>query len=325
MHRCSKKTKTMGAFPWLEVGNSVLGGGLNIFQNLLNKKATEKANADQMRFSRDMYDLQRRDALSDWNMQNAYNSPEQQMARLKAAGLNPHLVYGNGATAVSTQQVRSSQVESYKPNAPTYDLKMGGLGEIYDLQTKKIGQDVMQKNVENLEAERKLKLAQAMAALAGIPLTNIKTDKEKFDLDKAKNLLSMDMEAASLRNKKLGQDIDFSKTMQGIKLQENERAKVAQTWSINRAVADIARTRAATAQSEAEKRRIEQAIKNMEQDNRLKGFDERLRKKLEDAGFSSKDPWWATIFYRLASKMLDYLGAGESPAPVVDELDELIP
>lgn len=31
-----------------------------------------------------------------WNMQNEYNSPEAQMNRFKAAGLNPHLIYGQG-------------------------------------------------------------------------------------------------------------------------------------------------------------------------------------------------------------------------------------
>lgn len=32
-----------------------------------------------------------------WHMQNAYNSPEQQMERFGAAGLNPHLIYGQGS------------------------------------------------------------------------------------------------------------------------------------------------------------------------------------------------------------------------------------
>ena len=31
-----------------------------------------------------------------WKMQNAYNSPKQQMSRLKEAGLNPNLMYGKG-------------------------------------------------------------------------------------------------------------------------------------------------------------------------------------------------------------------------------------
>ena len=31
-----------------------------------------------------------------WNMQNAYNTPKAQMQRLKDAGLNPALMYGQG-------------------------------------------------------------------------------------------------------------------------------------------------------------------------------------------------------------------------------------
>ena len=31
-----------------------------------------------------------------WNMQNEYNTPTKQVERLKAAGLNPALMYGQG-------------------------------------------------------------------------------------------------------------------------------------------------------------------------------------------------------------------------------------
>lgn len=34
-----------------------------------------------------------------WDMQNEYNSPKAQMERLRAAGLNPNLVYGSGTVA----------------------------------------------------------------------------------------------------------------------------------------------------------------------------------------------------------------------------------
>ena len=45
----------------------------------------------------------RRQQLADqqnikfWNMQNAYNTPKEQMARLQDAGLNPNLIYGSNA------------------------------------------------------------------------------------------------------------------------------------------------------------------------------------------------------------------------------------
>jgi hypothetical protein len=44
----------------------------------------------------------RRQQLADqenerrWHMQNAYNTPKEQMARLKEGGLNPNLIYGSG-------------------------------------------------------------------------------------------------------------------------------------------------------------------------------------------------------------------------------------
>ena len=51
-----------------------------------------------------------------WNLQNEYNSPTQQMQRLKAAGLNPHLVYGNGATATSQSPVSMNNTEHTQSN-----------------------------------------------------------------------------------------------------------------------------------------------------------------------------------------------------------------
>lgn len=61
-----------------------------------------------------MYELQKNDAISFWNMQNEYNSPAQQMSRLSQAGLNPMLVYGNGADntsgAISTPSVQVPHV-----------------------------------------------------------------------------------------------------------------------------------------------------------------------------------------------------------------------
>lgn len=50
-----------------------------------------------------------------WHMQNEYNTPTQQMQRLKDAGLNPHLVYGNGAN------VQAGPVGSPPPTQPTPD------------------------------------------------------------------------------------------------------------------------------------------------------------------------------------------------------------
>jgi DNA polymerase III alpha subunit (gram-positive type) len=58
-----------------------------------------------------MYNKQRKDNLNDWHRQNFYNSPVQQMARLKEAGLNPALMYGkSGGTGQAMSPVPKTEM-----------------------------------------------------------------------------------------------------------------------------------------------------------------------------------------------------------------------
>lgn len=88
--------------------------------------------------------------LEQWNRQNQYDTPETQMARLKAAGLNPNLVYGKGI-----QNTSSGQLPKY--NAPTanysgvssgkasaMEAMVGNLGAYLDLKTKEQNLNNMQ-------------------------------------------------------------------------------------------------------------------------------------------------------------------------------------
>jgi hypothetical protein len=63
------------------IGDALLGVAGTIYQNAENRKEAERA-------------FQRQRQLI--NEANIYNAPVNQMARLKEAGLNPHLIYGQG-------------------------------------------------------------------------------------------------------------------------------------------------------------------------------------------------------------------------------------
>lgn len=99
----------------ISIGGSLLGG-------LFGASNQERANQQSMELARynwanqkAMYEDQKQYNLDMWNRNNEYNSPTAQMARLKEAGLNPNLVYGNGATA-------TSQGPASAPSAPTPQL-----------------------------------------------------------------------------------------------------------------------------------------------------------------------------------------------------------
>lgn len=90
------------------IGSQIWNTNRQVSQSRYNTERTIQANKElaEYAYSRD---------LEMWNRQNLYNRPEEQMKRLKEAGLNPNLVYGTGSVSGNT----STQMPKY--NAPTVD------------------------------------------------------------------------------------------------------------------------------------------------------------------------------------------------------------
>lgn len=103
-----------GASAGYSAGSSLTGGDSsgfgNIVQGIVGLGQDNLAAATQWQYSKMASDYAFNQNLKMWNMQNAYNDPSAQMARLKAAGLNPNLVYGGGNVTGNTSG-----------NAPQYD------------------------------------------------------------------------------------------------------------------------------------------------------------------------------------------------------------
>lgn len=103
----------LGGLMLVSAVSALINGGIEL--------ATSKKNYD--------------DSVSLWNMNNAYNSPTQQMKRLKDAGLNPNLVYGNGSVVGNT----SHQPSNPGMTAPHFSIDLQNL--LLSAQEKKLEQD----------------------------------------------------------------------------------------------------------------------------------------------------------------------------------------
>lgn len=88
--------------PGEELAASAAGAGASLLGTYANVGLNLAQNRWQRKHELKMYEMQRRDALADWERVNAYNHPAQQRARLKEAGLNPNLVYGKGADVTAS-------------------------------------------------------------------------------------------------------------------------------------------------------------------------------------------------------------------------------
>ena len=116
-------------------GNPLISGGAGIISGLfgalgqniaINKqiKAQQEENEKNRTYNFNLAQLQNKWNLEQWNRENEYNSPAQQMARLKAAGLNPDMMYQNGTSGLT-----AASSPSMTAGAPSSPVDMSALGQ----------------------------------------------------------------------------------------------------------------------------------------------------------------------------------------------------
>lgn len=133
------------------VGASSVGQGLFGY---LSTKETNKSN-------RELAELAYQQNLEQWNRENAYNHPAQQMVRLREAGLNPNLVYGSGS-AVQTS-AKSPQLAYPEMKTPHLEFNLPNVfNSILDMKMKAMQIEEIQSVRDRNNAEKGLLAARAI-------------------------------------------------------------------------------------------------------------------------------------------------------------------
>lgn len=125
-------------------------------------------NARNENFAREQNQLNRDWALNQWNRENAYNNPVAQMQRLKSAGLNPMLMYGNGAGSLLAAPSHSPEQTTTQGRA-SQGLNMKDAMEA----------GLMQSQQDLIESQVKKNLADAKEAESRIPVHQQEVEKIK--------------------------------------------------------------------------------------------------------------------------------------------------
>jgi hypothetical protein len=101
--------------------------------------------------------------LAQWHRQNDYNDPQNQMSRLKNAGLNPNLIYGSNASgaAGNADGVPPSKAAPYEFKSPIADVQA-----TYGIKNTEAQTDNLKVQNTVLEQERQLKQAQTLKTLS---------------------------------------------------------------------------------------------------------------------------------------------------------------
>lgn len=195
------------------IGNFFTGGASARKQYQYQSKLMDKQNQQQIDF---------------WKMNNEYNTPFAQRARLEQAGLNPDLMYG-GSGNMPQSQMPSAASPGSAPNVDygsfSDNLRFAMQAQVMDAQVSKIEHEnqLLAEQALNQSNQRELWTAQAKEAL-------VRAEHQGIYNKHADTRYFLENEERGLRNTLLGADVNSYETRLRLDQQrvanDNMRAKV---------------------------------------------------------------------------------------------------
>jgi len=273
---------------------AAIAGAAQIASNAINASASGNMNRKNRAFQREVNAQNRAWSLEDWNMQNEYNSPTAQMARFKAAGLNPNLIYGQTNTADGVRNAPAGANEG-KPFHLDTDI---GSNTVAAYQNAKL-QDETLKNMETqrtvMLADVKQKEAATLNTLAQTDLTRTNIARGEFDLALQNSLRGYNVAAAELANIQTSANIGKTQADTQFTKNHDARAEITTRQGLRESIARIAQMAVQNAKTRQETQNASQTGQMLLLETQLK----RLELNLKEMGIQPTDNMLFRMFGQL--------------------------
>ena len=147
----NKSGSSMGIMDILGAGFGAVGSIANVIgQNRAIRqqiKAQKEENQKNREYNLMLAQTQNRWNLEQWQRENDYNSPTAQMARFRAAGLNPNLIYGQTNPAASSPTLTSGAASS-----PTDMSAIGNKRNFGQVMQEMLNMEMQKAQIEAIKA-----------------------------------------------------------------------------------------------------------------------------------------------------------------------------
>jgi len=268
-------------------GLSGLGMAVDFMSDYENRKQQKQINTENHWHDERMFALQNQTEYRNWQRNNDYNDPSAQQARLKKAGLNPHLIYGTGTAANTSQQARTGHANNTPAVAPQIRFSaQKGIENIIAAQQAGLQTDNLKKQNDLLDA-----------TIAG---KDIENRRAEFDLDFNKSINSYRQEGARLDIEGRRQSIGIEQAQQWLREvdtqikqdyltleKELQKGKlINQTYSNKKLFQEYLHEQLKKSKTVEETNLLKQSINNAKWDSKLKQAEFKLKKY----GLSPNDP-----------------------------------
>lgn len=206
------------------VGGAIAGSLGSIASTMIANKA--RAEEAEKAYKREQESI---------NKMNFYNSPSQQILRLRAAGLNPNLMYGNGGESAAGLQ--SSAAQGYQSNPAVPNLEAIGSNVAEGIQASLEAQRTIN-DTERTAAQVALQSIQGYEAFNNAEHTALenKTFMERFGVEMDQMRLDCRKAIEEINNLKKDaslKDIMYKVQEMNIKVDEAQIQKLASDTGLN--------------------------------------------------------------------------------------------
>lgn len=168
--------------PWSAIASIAgnIASNVNINNQVSEQKRENQRNRD---WNLNLAKMQNQWNIDQWNRENFYNSPAAQMARYKAAGLNPDLMYGQQNLAASSPEMTAGE-----GSQPTDVSNLANKRTMLDMVSASLDNDIKREQVKGMRTQnelesQKLDTEKALSYLVGDPLSvdaNLLAEKLPF-------------------------------------------------------------------------------------------------------------------------------------------------
>lgn len=193
--------------------------GAGLINSLFGSAGTSQSNKSYLQgiretnqANKELYEQQVRDNRLNWNMENAYNSPVSQLARLRQAGINANDMVSNGNGQVIQTSTANPAVAPERMPSPFQNMNLGGIAkdaiESYSLsaQSQFTQAQSIQTGIENAFMAKE-KILHMLSEAADIASKQTITDYDRARLVQLNQQINYEREAFPKRLAQADQEL----------------------------------------------------------------------------------------------------------------------
>lgn len=256
-----------------------------------------------------------------WHMQNEYNSPKAQIARLKEAGLNPAMMYANGSAGGASASVPSAPAPIMKNMKLDFAraLQAKRDAQIQDKQLDGLAQDLIVKEEAAKQAKEITKQHETKTKMDDLAYRKAQHEADNGFWDFPAQMNQVQREYIKAQTRKIEEEITTLIDTRGYLKNEEERKQVIHKWNVS------------MMKLEQEGVELDNSWKRVR--NQLQNLSLEEQQALKDLNFDPNNPpasyrdyqHWVDMASKLASTGKIKAETGEIATSALDKIFSTIP